>query len=251
MLTQERSTYILEKIKNGGAAHVETLAKEAGVSPMTIRRDLTKLAKEGLIERCHGGALLKRETPYREKKTSNADEKIKIAQTAVNLIPEKASVFLDAGTSTWHIAFLLTGRKDLTVITADLEIAHLLKDSQVKLIVCGGEVQKKTGSMLGFFANRMIAEMRFEQCFIGTACIDENFDILTPTTEKAELKRLIVKNSRASYLVADSSKFYKQAMTRINSLSDYTGLITTKKFSREEKENLTKKSVTIIDANTE
>lgn len=248
MLTQERSTYILEKIKNGGAAHVETLAKEVGVSSMTIRRDLAKLAKEGLIERCYGGAFLKREIPYREKQSINSEEKIKIAHAAVNLLPKDANVFLDAGTSTWHIASLLTEYKHLTVITADLEIAYLLKDSKVDLIVCGGEVQKKTGSMLGFFANHMIADMRFDVSFIGTACIDTNFDILTPTTEKAELKRLIVQNSRASYLLADSSKFYKQAITRINSLSDYTGVITTKKFSKNEIKDCIQKNITIIEA---
>lgn len=247
MLTQERSTYILEKIKNGGAAHVETLAKEAGVSTMTIRRDLTKLAKEGLIERCRGGALLKQETPYREKQSINSEEKIKIAHTAVNLIPKGASVFLDAGTSTWHIASLLTEQKRLTVITTDLEIAHLLKNTKIDLIVCGGEVQKKTGSMLGFFANRMLEDMRFDISFVGTACIDKNFDILTPTTEKAELKRLIVKNSQVSYLLADSSKFYKQAVTRINSMSDYTGVITTKKFSKEELKRLAKKNINVIE----
>lgn len=247
MFAQERSTYILEKIKTGGAAHVETLAKEMDVSLMTVRRDLTRLANKGLIKRCYGGALLKQETPYSEKQTINSEEKIKIAYAAMKLIPEEANVFLDAGTSTWHIASLLTEYKHITVVTVDLEIAHLLKNTKVGLIVCGGEVQKKTGSMLGFFTNRMLEDMRFDISFVGTACIDKNFDILTPTTEKAELKRLIVQNSQASYLLADSSKFYKQGITRINSMSDYTGIITTKKFSKEELQILAKKNINLIE----
>lgn len=71
--------------------------------------------------------------------------------------------------------------------------------------------------------------------------------ILTPTTEKAELKRLIVKNSQVAYLLADSSKFYKQAVTRINSMSDYTGVITTKKFSKEELKRPAKKNINVIE----
>ena len=72
--------------------------------------------------------------------------------------------------------------------------------------------------------------------------------MLTPTTEKAALKRLIVQNSSAAYLVADSSKFYKRAMTCINMLSDYTGVITDKEFSKTELEAIAENNIAIIHA---
>ncbi|AEE16102.1 DeoR/GlpR family DNA-binding transcription regulator [Treponema brennaborense] len=246
MLERERIQFILEKIKTGKAVHVETLANETNVSTMTIRRDLAKLAKNGLIDRCHGGALLKRETPYQEKQISNLEEKQHIARTALRFVEENSTVFLDAGTTTWQIALLLSEFPSLKVVTADLEIANHLKRSEVQLFVCGGEVQKKTGSMIGWFTNNMLENMRFDVSFIGAPCIDQRFDVLTPTAAKAELKRLIVKNSCSSFLTVDSSKFYKQAMTRINSLADYTGVITTKEFSQSEQQLLLQKNITLI-----
>ncbi len=248
MLTEERIQYILKKIKTGGAAHVDLLAKELEVSAMTVRRDLAKLAKSGLIERCHGGALVKGETPYQEKQTSHLEAKMNIARTALRFIDRTATVFLDAGTTTRQLALLLSDWDALTIVTTDLEIALLLKETNIRLIVCGGEVQKKTGSVVGFFANQMLSEMRFDVAFIGTACIDQNYTVLTPTTEKAALKRLIVQNSSAAYLVADSSKFYKRAMTCINVLSDYTGVITDKEFSKTELAAIAENNIAIIHA---
>ena len=59
----ERERYILDKIKTAGSVQVDALAKELDVSAMTIRRDLTSLKTRGLIKRCHGGAIIKQETP--------------------------------------------------------------------------------------------------------------------------------------------------------------------------------------------
>ena len=97
-----------------------------------------------------------------------------IARTALRFIDRTATVFLDAGTTTRQLALLLSDWDALTIVTTDLEIALLLKETNIRLIVCGGEVQKKTGSVVGFFANQMLSEMRFDVAFIGTACIDQN-----------------------------------------------------------------------------
>lgn len=248
MLQHQRQNHILEQIKILGAIQVEQLAQEMDVSTMTIRRDLTKLAKEGHILRCYGGALQKEEIPYREKKSTNEKAKTLIAHTAKKLIEKENTIFLDAGTTAYYLAVELQTRADLTIVTTDMEIAQLLKNAAPTLILCGGQVQKTTGSLYGFFTNQMITSMRFDIAFVGSACIDEDFNSLTPTIEKAELKQLATKHAKKSYLMVDASKFYKQAMTKINSLSDYTGVITEKKFTSQEKKILFKKNITVINA---
>ena len=116
----ERERYILDKIKTAGSVQVDSLAKELDVSAMTIRRDLTSLKTRGLINRCHGGAIIKQETPYYNKKVSNAAEKCRIANAAIKLINPNDTVFFDAGTTTYQIAQLVADREDVTVITDDL-----------------------------------------------------------------------------------------------------------------------------------
>ena len=242
----ERERYILDKIKTAGSVQVDALAKELDVSAMTIRRDLTSLKTRGLINRCHGGAIIKQETPYYNKKVSNAAEKCRIANAAIKFINSNDTVFLDAGTTTYQIAQLIADREDVTVITDDLQIAMMLSQSRTNVYVCGGYIQKTTGCVMGMFAEQIIENFLIDAAFIGTAAIDEDFTVRTPTLEKVALKRKIVENSDRSYLVADRGKFDKRATIKINTLADYTGVITDKKFTEKELTALRKKRINVI-----
>lgn len=246
MLAVERQEIILNKIKLGGSVQCEELAKELDVSVMTIRRDLEKLKQEGSIERFHGGAIAKKEVPYMDKQVKNLDTKELIAREAATYVEPGDVVFLDAGTTTYNIATLLMDRTDITIVTNDIEIAHLLKHSEMEVIVCGGVVQSTTGSMLGSFANEIIRHINIDIAFMGAASIDRNFFVLTPTMAKGEFKSLVMRNSKLSYLVVDDSKFNRHAMLKINHLKSYTGVITNKEFSEEEQIAVKKYNINII-----
>ena len=85
-----------------------------------------------------------------------------------------------------------------------------------------------------------------DTAFFGAHSIDANFNILTPTAEKAVMKRTICEHANSRYLVVDRSKFYRQALMRVNSLSAYDGVITDKDFTAEEKEKLDQLGINII-----
>lgn len=246
MIAVDRQTKIIELFSKTGAVQVEELAQIFDVSLMTIRRDLEKLRKDGMIERCHGGAIIKREVSYTEKRTLQIDEKIKIAEKCAQLVKKGDAVFLDAGTTTYEIAKKIRNIPAITVITNDLEIARLLVDSEVNLMLCGGNVQKSTGSIVGSFANQMMEDMRTEIAFLGAMSIDDQYNVLTPTSNKAELKRTICKYSNQSYLAVDGTKFGKQALIRINHLSAYTGVVTNKVFLAEEDKRIKQMKINII-----
>lgn len=251
MMMAERQIKILNMIQEDGSVQVEELAKELDVSPMTIRRDLEKLQKEGLIERCHGGAVSKTEVAYADKSVKNHGQKVLIAVKCVEFIREGTTVYLDAGTTTYEIAKRIMDMENMTVITNDLEIALLMKNSKAELILCGGYVQKSTGSTLGYYTTQMIEDFRFDTGFFGAAAISGEYYVLTPTTDKAFLKRQLVKQCRQSFLAVDDSKFYRQGMNRINCLADYTGIITDHEFKEQENAALQKKGVRIISVNQE
>lgn len=246
MLAAERHAIIIERIQENGSVQVDELATELEVSAMTIRRDLEKLQTEGKIERCHGGAVAKQEVTYEDKQTSHQEEKRGLAEIGKRFVSPGDTVFLNAGTSTYEIAKRIMNIPDLTVVTDDLEIAQLLKSSEAELFLCGGLVQKSTGSMFGYYATQMLTDFRFDVGFFGAASINDEFQVMTPTADKAFLKRTTVKQCEKSYLVADASKFGRQAMTKINHLGEYTGVITDRKFSEEEKKRLKKLGARII-----
>jgi DeoR/GlpR family transcriptional regulator of sugar metabolism len=246
MLAPERQQKIINLISETGSVQVDELARVMDVSLMTIRRDLEKLRQDGRIDRCHGGAVIKREVPYIEKRNREIGEKQKIAEKCIEFIKKGNAVYLDAGTTTYEIAKLVKDIPTLTVITNDLEIAELLMHTNQNLIICGGSVQKSTGSLVGALANQMMENMRMDIAFLGAMSIDDEYNVLTPTMDKAVLKRTICKNAREKYLVVDSSKFGRQALIKINHLSDYTGVVTNKKFSTEEERKIKEMRITVI-----
>ena len=82
--------------------------------------------------------------------------------------------------------------------------------------------------------------------FFGAAAINEEFHVLTPTIDKAFLKRQLTHQCQQSFLVVDDSKFNRQGMNFINKLSDYTGVITDHEFKETEKILLRKEGARII-----
>lgn len=246
MLAAERHLKIIELIRETGSVQVEELAQVLDVSLMTIRRDLEKLKQEGRIDRCHGGAIIKREVPYIEKRTLEIEEKQRIANKCVEFIKKGNAIYLDAGTTTFEIAKVIMDIPALTIITNDIEIVNLLLHTNVNLIICGGTIQKATGSMIGALANQMMENLRVDIAFLGAMSIDEQYNVLTPTMDKAVMKRTICKNAKEKYLVVDNSKFGRQALIKINHLSDYTGVITNKKFNLEEDKKIKEMRITVI-----
>ena len=238
MLAAERQARILELVKIQGSVAVETLAQQLNVSPMTIRRDLMKLQSDNQLERCHGGAVAKMEENYIEKSFSHKEEKIQLAMACKPLVSTGDTVYLDAGTTTYEIAKVICTIPDIMVVTNDLEIALMLNKTDVELFLCGGAVQKSTGSMSGYYATEMLQNFHFDIGFFGAANINEEFEVMTPTIEKAFLKRLAVNRCQKSYLVVDQSKFYRQGVAKINQLNDYTANITNYVFTPPQKEKL-------------
>lgn len=234
MLVAERQLKILNLIQKRGSVQVDELARELKVSTMTIRRDLEKLNAEGIIERCYGGAVYKQEVSYRDKQVSNKQVKEQLAKICASFVKEGDAVFLDAGTTTFEIAKLIADIPKLIVLSSDLEIIKLLINSDVQLMICGGNVQKSTESIYGYYAIQMIEQLRFDIGFFGAAAIDSHLKVMTPTTDKAFLKRVLVEHCQQSFLVADQSKFNKTALSSVNDATDYHYIVTDYQFGERD-----------------
>ncbi|MCP1103750.1 DeoR family fructose operon transcriptional repressor [Aequitasia blattaphilus] len=236
MFAAERQSRIIEILKEKGSVQVDELAELMQVSPMTIRRDLVKLQNDGHVERCHGGAIAREETAYADKRTSHKQEKKKLAALCKQFVAPGDTIFLDAGTTTLEIAKQIKDIENIMVVTTDIEISRYLIQSDVDLMLCGGMVQKSTGSVLGPYATQMIMDFKFDIGFFGAAIISGTGEVMTPTVEKAFLKRETVKRCEKSYLVVDESKFQKQGMIKINELKDFSAIITNYPFQDEKGE---------------
>ncbi len=251
MLQNERLENILCYLRINKFATVDELSQQMDVSTMTIRRDLNSLCEKGYIERCHGGAQMPQklapETDYSVKKERNQEEKRRIAKRALAFIGENDTVYLDSGTTTFELAKLLcTFPKPVSVVTNDLNIALLLADSPVDVTVTGGNVQKKTQSIMGRASEEFLKQFRFSRAFLGGTSVDYDFNLFSPSYEKAFLKKMILELSAQSYLLVDSSKFFSQSMCLVTGFDRFTGVVTDRKFNEEEQKKLKELGAKVI-----
>ena len=105
MLTSERRKIILESIRNEGSLKLKKMMDLTDSSESTIRRDLNDLERKGLIVREHGGAALRNnyEESVDDKSSLYQDEKEEIGKYAASLVQNGDCIFLDAGTTIFHL----------------------------------------------------------------------------------------------------------------------------------------------------
>lgn len=250
MIPAEREAFILEVLKQNGVVTVEELAEKLNVTPMTIRRDLTRLEKNGIANRSHGGAVLNRslekEQAYEVKMLSHHEEKYRIAQAAAGFVKDGDTVLLDAGTTIYEVAALLKEKNDLTVVTTDLKIAMELHQSDLRLFFAGGQIQRETGGAIGPFPEEMISRIHVDIAFIGISAISKDWHICTPTLEKATLKLKMLGAASSAVLLADRSKFGRDAFCKICSLAEFDRVVTDKEFSGQERRELEELHLEVI-----
>ncbi|MFG6497060.1 DeoR/GlpR family DNA-binding transcription regulator [Fictibacillus sp. UD] len=242
MMPKERREQILKQLNTNGKIDIEQLVSELNVSAMTIRRDLAYLEENNQIIRTHGGAILNKplvvESSFRTKEGKFNDRKKMIAKKAVEFIQEHATILLDSGTTTLEIAKLLKDKKTITVVTNDIKIAAELTDTDVKVIVTGGELQNNVGTLFGPLTELMLRNIHVDVFFLGAHAIDFKAGVTAPTFEKASIKKLMIEASEKTWLVADSSKFDQKSLTKVCDLTQIHGLITDRGISEETEEKL-------------
>ncbi|MEO3416055.1 DeoR/GlpR family DNA-binding transcription regulator [Roseovarius sp. CAU 1744] len=231
---------ILEIARREGKVTVEGLASHFGVTLQTIRRDLSDLAETGRLERVHGGAVLPSNTTnihYQERRSLNAAEKSAIARACAARIPNGLSIFLNIGTSTEAVALELLQHHNLMVVTNNMNVASILAGNQdCEIIVTGGHLRRSDGGLVGNLAEATIRQFKFDLAVIGCSALDKDGDLLDFDIQEVGVTQAILKFSRKTFLVADHTKFSRNAPARIASLSKLDAFFTDKKLPRELEE---------------
>lgn len=240
MNPSKRREFVIGKIENEGKVAIDKLSLDLDVSMMTIRRDLDQLENEGKVIRVHGGAVLPKplvnETSFLEKEIRKVEQKCQIVKKAFSYIKEGQTLILDSGTTTLELAKLLKFSKNITIITNDIKIAAELIESELKVIVTGGELQNDIGALFGTWTQQLLQDVHVDVFFLGAHAIDLNAGITSPTHEKSFIKQLMIQSAENTWLLADSSKLNQKAFSKVCNLEQLTGFITDNEISDYEKD---------------
>ncbi|MFF4845497.1 DeoR/GlpR family DNA-binding transcription regulator [Streptomyces collinus] len=226
----ERHLRILEAVGERGAANVSDLAAWLHVSQATVRRDLRFLSDQGLLRRTHGGGVAVDtgiELSLRRKGDSLRAQKQAIAQYAVRLVPEGATVGLTGGTTTAEIARLLAARGPVTIVTNAINIAaEMAPQPQVRLLMTGGHARCQSYELVGPGAERALVEHHMDIAFLGVDGVSAAHGCTTHDPLEAATNRAFVEGSSRAVVVADRSKVGKATLARICPIDMVTCLIT-------------------------
>lgn len=235
MLANERQDRILSMLVSSGYLNANQLADEFNVDSSTVRRDLIFLEKAGRIIRTHGGVLPVlstegQDTPFSIRKSRHHEQKVAIGKYAASLISDGDSVILDNGSTVYELAVHLISKKDLTVITNDLNIAMLLCPyPAINLNVTGGTVAGNTFTLVGPDATRKFGEVYADWAFMGAEGVHAEAGITNVNAIEIPTKKAILKAAHTKVILADSSKIGYRALSHVCGMDTVDMLITDKK----------------------
>jgi DeoR/GlpR family transcriptional regulator of sugar metabolism len=228
VLAETRRREIAERLRQNGAVTVAELEERFGVSPMTARRDLAELERRGVVRRTHGGAVLPtisaHEDSFARRLEVDADDKLRLAIAAVDLLTPRETIFLDSSTTTYYVARRLveTGLA-ATVLTNSLPVMELLfKEGGpgLEVIGIGGTLRRLTRSFVGPFAVRTVQGHFADRLFFSVKGVASNGMLTDADPLEAELKRTMIEQAGETVLLIDQSKLSTRGLSVIAPIAE-------------------------------
>ena len=228
---ENRHQHILETLRTSGRVQVPFVAKELDVTEVTIRRDLSKLAKKGMLRKTYGGAIPvpvpEIDAPVRYRQTKNLAAKKIIGALAGKLVCDGDIIYLEAGTTCYQIIPHLAGCKDLTIIVNSLHLMSRLHEyPQHKVIITGGQYRTERMDMIGPAAEMAIGQLAGFKAFTGADDISIEAGISGADVATVSFTRLVLRQASSVIFVGDHTKFDNPALYKIADIDRLDAIVT-------------------------
>ena len=249
----ERHSIILKKLEESEHVNVQELSTQMKVSDVTIRKDLKLLEDKKLLFRTHGGASktnpYTNDKPVSEKELLNSEEKKTIAQRAAAMINQNDSIIIASGTSMLALARAIQPDGHLTVLTSALNVAmELSHHRNVEVLQLGGQLRPNSCSVMGPYAEQILADVSCSMLFLGVDGIDPETGLTTTSLMEARLNQKMIEAAQVTVVLADSSKFGKRGLGKICGLEQVQYIITDNRVSPDFVKLLEDKGVHVVIA---
>ena len=248
MYQAEREARIMEYLSRAQIASPAQLQAVTGASLATVRRDLNDMQARNMVHRSHGYVQL---CDYASLPTTPAhmEEKERIAAAAAAQIQDGDILFLGSGTTCTCLARHLQGKKNLTIMTINLDVVQeLTRLEGVKLSLLGGEVRVEDGYVetLDEYTMQLLKRLYFDKVFVTVNGIDLEFGYSIRMQLQLSLFQHLLRNSKEFYCLADASKFNKRAYVQFCPIDAIPRLVTTREMPSAYAERYAQKGIEVI-----
>ncbi|WP_185923777.1 DeoR/GlpR family DNA-binding transcription regulator [Streptomyces sp. WAC05374] len=254
LLAEQRRALILDEVRRRGGVRVNELTRRLNVSDMTVRRDLDALARQGVIEKVHGGAVplveaSTHEPGFEAKSSLEQGAKEDIARAAAAMAVPGSAIALSGGTTTYALAQHLLEVPDLTVVTNSVRVADVFHTAQrtgsggaprpgTATVVLTGGVRTPSDSLVGPVADQAIRSLHFDVLFLGVHGISVEAGLSTPNLAEAETNRRFIRSARRVVVVADHTKWGTVGLSSFARLEEIDALVTDGGLSAETRADM-------------
>lgn len=230
MLPSERQKRFLDLLSTKDVVTITEFVEKFNVSVETVRRDLAILENQNKIQKVYGGAKIKNltlsETTMETRMTSKLLQKESIGKKCSELIEDRDFIFIDSGSTAYHIAKHITNKKNLTIITNSIPVVNELMNSDFEIIIIGGKIRHTERSIVTYDYIFNFTQLNILKSFIGAGGITIENGVSDFNMEEAVTRKAIVERSKEVFVAADSSKFGRNVSINIAPLNKIDYIIT-------------------------
>jgi DeoR/GlpR family transcriptional regulator of sugar metabolism len=231
-----RRAEILKRIQRDGGVSVADLARDHAVSAVTVHRDLEELAREGLVERVHGGARALGATPaaptiptaWTQRAEQAGAAKAAIAAHAARYVGHGATVFLDASSSCLALARRLVDHppNELTLVTNSPAIAYEIQADAIHVVIVPGELDQHMRMLAGRWTVEFLSELNFAVAFVSAAGVSLDQGLTTARRPLADVVNAARASAERSVGLIDATKFGRSSLLSIARAQELDAIVT-------------------------
>lgn len=250
-MRKERLEQIIEFISDKGFVTMEQVREEFNIAMPTVRKDISELASQGLIEKVYGGAkAVKRQSKnrhlFRNRQGVQVEAKHEIAQKAAGIVSDGDVIYLDSGTTAAAIIEFIKD-KHVTIITSNMAaIMASAEMDNIDVYVLGGKFNRDTMSVDHADPANILKEFNVHKAFMAATGYSIEGGLAQDSPTECGIKKHVMDIASETFLIIDSSKIGKKALIRYADPDSIGTIITDGKVEREYREYFKANGINII-----
>jgi DeoR/GlpR family transcriptional regulator of sugar metabolism len=227
----ERMQHVLRLVETRDYVQVAELAQTFAVSEVTVRSDLTELARQGLVARIRGGVRAlqqgQSEVGFDLRLRLEVEKKRAIARAAAAMVNEGEAVAVDASTTGYYLALELRAKREIVVVTNGLLVATALADAPgITVLVTGGMLRLSAMSLVGDLGADVLRTTRINKGFLGARGLSLSRGLMDLNPDEVRIKQEMADACEQVYGIFDGTKWHRSALLAFVPVEDLTGVIT-------------------------
>lgn len=249
----QRVNLIQDYIQEHQSVSLDNLCEVFHVSKNTVRRDINALVEKGLIKKVYGGVTAltpppssQKVLPYEERDIKFSQEKDTLCRLAAQFIADGDIIYIDTGTTCRNIIDYITD-KECTIITNSLLVAtKAIPYPNLNIISLPGKLKRETLSFVGTDCLDFLKRYNIGKAFLACSGVTMENGLTNSTTEEYIIKKEVIENSRANYLMADHSKFGIVSLMTFAKLNQIKSIITDQELPEAYQEYCAEHNIDLI-----